>query len=225
MIKYEYYENKNCYINFNCVKGYEYELYVKKKLRDYYDIAEIYMWEEVPDDLLIVSGIIQSDDLDIIKGKYRRNKYKRNSNILLDTGIDIVFTTTDNHIYLVQCKAYNSIISQKHLSGFFRILLDTYIIDKNKDIIRGLIVHTSEISDIIKESYCYKEKIISELYLPFHLTASLTSRKRIIFSKKYNSFNKFNKLNNLNILNIIYMLNINGIILYIIYILNLYLNK
>ena len=211
MIKYEYYENKNCYINFNCVKGYEYELYVKKKLRDYYDIAEIYMWEEVPDDLLIVSGIIQSDDLDIIKGKYRRNKYKRNSNILLDTGIDIVFTTTDNHIYLVQCKAYNSIISQKHLSGFFRILLDTYIIDKNKD--------------IIKESYCYKEKIISELYLPFHLTASLTSRKRIIFSKKYNSFNKLNKFNNLNISNIIYMLNINGIILYIIYILNLYLNK
>jgi hypothetical protein len=137
----------------------------------------------------------------------------------LDTGIDIVFTTTDNHIYLVQCKAYNSIISQKHLSGFFRILLDTYIIDKNKDIIRGLIVHTSEISDIIKESYCYKEKIISELYLPFHLTASLTSRKRIIFSKKYN------KLNNLNIFNIIFMLNINGIILYIIYILNLYLNK
>ena len=219
MIKYEYYENKNCYINFNCVKGYEYELYVKKKLRDYYDIAEIYMWEEVPDDLLIISGIIQSDDLDIIKGKYRRNKYKRNSNILLDTGIDIVFTTTDNHIYLVQCKAYNSIISQKHLSGFFRILLDTYIIDKNKDIIRGLIVHTSEISDIIKESYCYKEKIISELYLPFHLTASLTSRKRIIFSKKYN------KINNLNIFNIIYILNINGIILYIIYILNLYLNK
>ena len=41
MIKYEYIENKNCYINFNCVKGYEYEKYVKKKLRDYYDISEI----------------------------------------------------------------------------------------------------------------------------------------------------------------------------------------
>ena len=211
MIKYEYYENKNCYINLNCVKGYEYELYVKKKLGDYYDIAEIYMWEEVPDELLIISGIIQSDDLDIVRKKYRRNKYKRNSNILLDTGIDIVFTTIDNHIYLVQCKAYNSIISQKHLSGFFRILLDTYIIDKNKDIIRGLIVHTSEISEIIKESYCYKEKIISELYLPFNI-----SRKKIIFSKNINIFSK------LNIFNIIYMLNINCIILYIF---NLYLNK
>ena len=210
MIKYQYIENKNCYINFNCVKGYEYELYVKNKLRDYYDIAEIYMWEEVPDDLLIISGIITSDDLDIVRRKYRRNKYKRNSNILLDTGIDIVFTTKDNRIYLVQCKAYNSIISQKHLSGFFRILLDTYIIHKNKDIIRGLIVHTSEISDIIKESYCYKENIIRELYLPFHLSASRTARTKIILSKK---------------INIIYMLNINCIILYILYIFNIYLNK
>jgi hypothetical protein len=210
MIKYQYIENKNCYINFNCVKGHEYELYVKKKLMDYYDIAEIYMWEEVPDDLLIISGIITSDDLDIVRRKYRRNKYKRNSNILLDTGIDIVFTTTDNHIYLVQCKAYNSIISQKHLSGFFRILLDTYIIHKNKDIIRGLIVHTSEISEIIKESYCYKENIIRELYLPFHLSTSRTARTKIILSKK---------------INIIYMLNINCIILYILYIFNIYLNK
>jgi len=210
MIKYQYIENKNCYINFNCVKGYEYELYVKNKLRDYYDIAEIYIWEEVPDDLLIISGIITSDDLDIVRRKYRRNKYKRNSNILLDTGIDIVFTTKDNRIYLVQCKAYNSIISQKHLSGFFRILLDTYIIHKNKDIIRGLIVHTSEISDIIKESYCYKENIIRELYLPFHLSASRTARTKIILSKK---------------INIIYMLNINFIILYILYIFNIYLNK
>ena len=210
MIKYQYIENKNCYINFNCVKGHEYELYVKNKLRDYYDIAEIYMWEEVPDDLLIISGIITSDDLDIVRRKYRRNKYKRNSNILLDTGIDIVFTTKDNRIYLVQCKAYNSIISQKHLSGFFRILLDTYIIHKNKDIIRGLIVHTSEISDIIKESYCYKENIIRELYLPFHLATSRTERTKIILSKK---------------INIIYMLNINCIILYILYIFNIYLNK
>jgi hypothetical protein len=210
MIKYQYIENKNCYINFNCVKGYEYELYVKNKLRDYYDIDEIYMWEEVPDDLLIISGIITSDDLDIVRRKYRRNKYKRNSNILLDTGIDIVFTTKDNRIYLVQCKAYNSIISQKHLSGFFRILLDTYIIHKNKDIIRGLIVHTSEISDIIKESYCYKENIIRELYLPFHLATSRTERTKIILSKK---------------INIIYMLNINCIILYILYIFNIYLNK
>ena len=35
MIKYEYVENKKCYINFNCVKGYEYEKYVKQNLRDY----------------------------------------------------------------------------------------------------------------------------------------------------------------------------------------------
>ena len=207
MIKYEYVENKKCYINFNCVKGYEYEKYVKKKLRDYYDISEIYMWEEVPDNLLISSGIIRINDLDIIKGKYRRNKFKKNSNVLLDTGIDIVFTTIDGHIYLVQCKAYNSIISQKHLSGFFRILLDTYIINKNKDIIRGLIVHTNEISDIIKESYCYKEKIISELYLPFHYN---NTHKKIVFYKK---------------INIIYMININCIILYLLYLLHLHITK
>jgi hypothetical protein len=207
MIKYEYIENKNCYINVNCIKGYEYEKYVKKRLRDYYDISEIYMWEEVPECLLIISGIIKSNDLDIIKCKYRKNKYKRNSNILLDTGIDIIFTTNDNHIYLVQCKAYNSIISQKHLSGFFRILLDTYIINKNKDTIRGLIVHTSEISDIIKESYCYKEKIITELYLPFNYNST---RKSVIFYKK---------------INFIYMININCIILYILYLFHLYLVK
>ena len=94
----------------------------------------------------------------------------RNYNVFLDTGIDIICKLENNDIILVQCKAYNSIISQKHLSGFFRTLLDCYIINlqkKHNYNISGLIVHTSEISPLIKDSYSYKSNLVNELHIPF----------------------------------------------------------
>jgi hypothetical protein len=229
MINYDYIQYIK-YIDYNCIKGFHYEKYVVSKLRDYYDIAEIYLWKDVPDYLLIESGIILSNDLVNVKDKYKTNEVYRNYNVLLDTGIDIIFKLKSNEIYLVQCKAYNSIISQKHLSGFFRTLLDCYIITKNKHTdprdprdpstrdsrnpvsqvkfnIKGLIVHTSSISGLIKESYCYKEKIVNEIYIPFN---SKSPKNKLLKYKK---------------ISLIFMINFNCILIYILYIIQLYINK
>jgi hypothetical protein len=221
MINYDYIQYIK-YIDYNCIKGFHYEKYVVKKLRDYYDIAEIYLWKDVPDYLLIESGIILSNDLINVKDKYKTNEVYRNYNVLLDTGIDIIFKLNNGEIYLVQCKAYNSIISQKHLSGFFRTLLDCYIITKNKPRdscepsdpvsqvkfnIKGLIVHTSSISGLIKESYCYKEKIVNEIYIPFN---SKSPKNKLLKYKK---------------ISLIFMINFNCILIYILYIIQLYISK
>jgi hypothetical protein len=206
MINYDYIQHIK-YLDYNCIKGFQYEKYVLKKLKEYYDILEIYLWKDVPDYLLIETGIILNNDLINIKDKYKTNKYYRNYNVLLDTGIDIICKLKNSDILLVQCKAYNSIISQKHLSGFFRTLLDCYIINRNNNNIKGLIVHTSEVSDLIKESYCYKEHIISDLFIPFNLK------------------NTKNKLLKYKKISLIFMINFNCIILYLLYILNIYVNK
>ena len=205
MLNYDYIQHIK-YIDYNCIKGFQYEKYVLKKLYEHFDIKEIYLWKDVPEYLLIESGIILNNDLVSVKEKYKTNKYHRNYNVLLDTGIDIIFKTYNNEIYLVQCKAYNSIISQKHLSGFFRTLLDCYIINKNNTI-RGLIVHTSSISDLIKESYCYKENIVNDIHIPFY---SKSPKNKLIKYKK---------------ISIIFMINFNYIVLYILYIINIYVNK
>jgi hypothetical protein len=205
MLNYDYIQHIK-YIDYNCIKGFQYEKYVLKKLHEHFNIKEIYLWKDVPDYLLIESGIILNNDLVSVKEKYKTNKYYRNYNVLLDTGIDIIFKTDNNNIYLVQCKAYNSIISQKHLSGFFRTLLDCYIINKNNTI-RGLIVHTSSISNLIKESYCYKENIVNDIHIPFY---SKSPKNKLIKYKK---------------ISIIFMINFNCIVLYILYIINIYVNK
>lgn len=209
MLNYDYIKHIKQF-DYNCIRGFHYEKHVLNKLHDFYDIKEIYLWKNVPDYLLIESGIILSNDLIHIKEKYKTNKQLRNYNVLLDTGIDIICKLQNNDIILVQCKAYNSIISQKHLSGFFRTLLDCYIINKQKNNnynISGLIVHTSEISPLIKDSYSYKSNLVNELYIPF------------MYKNNKNKLIKYKKIS------LIFMLNFNCIAFYMLYILHIYINK
>ena len=95
MLNYDYIQHIK-YIDYNCIKGFQYEKYVLKKLHEHFDIKEIYLWKDVPDYLLIESGIILNNDLVSVKEKYKTNKYYRNYNVLLDTGIDIIFKTYNN---------------------------------------------------------------------------------------------------------------------------------
>ena len=209
MLNYDYIQHIKK-LDYNCIRGFQYEKYVLNKLHDFYNIKEIYLWKNVPDYLLIESGIILSNDLIHIKEKYKTNKHLRNYNVLLDTGIDIICKLENNDIILIQCKAYNSIISQKHLSGFFRTLLDCYVINQQKNNnynISGLIVHTSEISPLIKDSYSYKTNIVNELYIPFMCK---NNKNKLIKYKK---------------ISLIFMINFNCIIIYMLYILQLYINK
>jgi len=155
------------FINYNCFRGLEYEKFVLKELHKYYEIKEAYLWKYVPDNLLIEAGILLEEPEKRIKKRYSNN-LKRRYNILHDCGIDIICKLNDDTIVLVQCKAYSSMIYQKHLSGFYRTLLDSILYnDKNKII--GLIVHTSKLCDIIKTSYSFKSGIIQDIYLDFHI--------------------------------------------------------
>ena len=155
-------------IDYNYCKGLEYEKYALTQLYKYYDIEEAYLWKHVPYNLLVEANIIMQDDNFTIKQRYKMKH--RNYNVLLDTGIDIICKLTNGNIILVQCKAYsNSVVSQKHLAGFYRTLLDSILFNNNhnrKYTISGLIVHTTTVSDIITSSYCYNQKIIRDLYVP-----------------------------------------------------------
>jgi hypothetical protein len=159
------------YIDYNYIKGYEYEQYVLGMLHKFYDIKEAYLWKNVPYHLFVESSLIIDDDIMNIKDRYMIGEKNMRFKVLLDTGIDIIAKLTNNDILLVQCKCYqHRCISQKHLGGFYRILLDSIMYNKNnnkKTNIIGVIAHCNYLSDIITSSYCYKKGIVRDIYLPF----------------------------------------------------------
>jgi hypothetical protein len=153
------------------MKGYEYEQYVVGMLHKFYDIEEVYLWKNVPYRLFLESSIIIDDDNMRINHRYNKNNKNMRFKVLLDTGIDIIAKLKNKDILLVQCKCYqNRCISQKNLGGFYRILLDTIMYNKNnkkKTNTIGLIAHSNYVSDIITSSYSYKKGIVREVYIPF----------------------------------------------------------
>lgn len=159
-------------------KGLAYEKYVLEKLYDIYDIKEGYLWKNVPNNILEETGILYENNGKKIKPRYKEKNSKYN--ILLDTGIDIICKLEDDTILLVQCKAYSSKISQKHLSGFYRTILDSVLLNGNEKKIVGLIVHTSSLSDIITTSYSYSSKIIQDIYIPFDGYTDNKKKRNII---------------------------------------------
>jgi len=163
------------YIDYNYIKGYEYEQYVLGMLRKFYDIDEIYLWKNVPYHLLVESSIIINDD-DCNNRKINKryntiNQKNMRFNVLLDTGIDIVGKLKNKDIILVQCKCYQTrCVSQKNLGGFYRILLDAMTYNRNnkkKCNIIGLIAHSNYLSDIITSSYSYRKGVVRDIYIPF----------------------------------------------------------
>ena len=174
------------YIDYNYIKGYEYEQYVLGMLHKFYDIDEAYLWKNVPYSLFLESSIIIDDDAMNVKERYRSGyagyggfgsiasiggTQNMRFKVLLDTGIDIIAKLKNGDILLVQCKCYqHRCISQKNLGGFYRILLDTIMFNKNnkkKTNVIGLIAHSNYLSDIITSSYCYKKGIVKDVYIPY----------------------------------------------------------
>ena len=147
------------YVDYNYVKGYEYEKYVLQVLHKFYDVKEIYLWKNVPYELLVEASIL------IDSNGPGRLKF------LLDTGIDVVARMHNNDIMLIQCKCYqHRCISQKNLGGFYRILLDAIMynnVHKKKTKVIGLIAHSNVLSDIITSSYCYKLGIVRDIFIPY----------------------------------------------------------
>ena len=178
------------YIDYNYIKGYLYEQYVLAVLHKFYDIKEIYLWKNVPYELLVESSIIIDDDNMNVKDRYKTTVKNIRFNVLLDTGIDLVAKLKNNDILLVQCKCYqHRCISQKNLGGFYRILLDAAMFNNNtkkKNNIIGLIAHNNYLSDIITSSYCYKKGIVREVYIPFENDPN----NQTIIQNKLNKFMK-----------------------------------
>lgn len=170
------------FVDYNYCKGLQYEKFVADQLWKYFDLKEVYLWKYVPYSLLIESNII----IPGITHKNKKIRQVRNYNMLIDTGIDIICKLNNGNIILVQCKAYNnSVVSQKHLAGFYRTLLDSILYNKNnnkKYQITGLIVHTTSVSDIITSSYCYNKEIVRDLYIPYEYEDNRVPNKL----KKYN---------------------------------------
>ena len=159
------------YVDYNYLRGYEYEQYVLGMLHKFYDIKEIYLWKNVPYELFLESSIIVDDDNMKIKSRYMTSQKSMRFKVLMDTGIDLVAKLKNNDILLVQCKCYqHRCISQKNLGVFYRIILDALMYNKmnkrNINII-GVIAHNNYLSDIITSSYCYKKGFVREVYIPF----------------------------------------------------------
>ena len=159
------------YIDYNYVKGYEYEQYCLGMLCKFYDIDEVYLWKNVPYSLFLESSIIIDDDAVNVKDRYKCGNQNMRFKVLLDTGIDIVGKLKNGDILLVQCKCYqHRCISQMNLGGFYRILMDALMYNKNnkkKVNVIGVIAHSNYLSDIITSSYCYKKGIVRDVFIPY----------------------------------------------------------
>lgn len=95
----------------NNVKGYLYELQIKNHILNNLK-KEAFLWNDVPENLLIDNGIIASHN----ENRIRRKNNKINN--LSDTGVDIVFIDDNNKLSFVQCKnGYSNGITFKDLSG------------------------------------------------------------------------------------------------------------
>jgi len=121
----------------NQEKGYNYEIQV----RDY--IINIlkklaYLWNDIPETLLIKFGIIGSHN----ENRIKRKENKKNP--LIDTGVDIIQIENENTCSLVQCKnGYKNGLTLNDLAGF-----NAWMASLDK--LNGYVYYTNKLSDPIR---------------------------------------------------------------------------
>ena len=117
----------------NIIKGYNYEIQIK-----FYIINNLnklaYLWNEVPENILINNGIIGSHN------EHRLNR----KNKLIDTGVDIIQLEDNNICSLVQCKnGYKNGITMENLAGFMCWM-------SSLDKLTGYVYYTNKLSVNVK---------------------------------------------------------------------------
>ena len=123
----------------NNLKGYLYEKQIKNHIINNMGY-EAYLWDDVPETLLLDYGIIGSHN----DNRIRRKNIKINP--LNDTGVDIIFIDNNNKLSLVQCKnGYESGLTFKDLSGISLWTIAYYNL-----ISKSYIYYTHKISNNIK---------------------------------------------------------------------------
>jgi len=137
----------------NKQKGDNYEIYVK-----YYIINTLnklaYLWCDIPDEILINAGLINSNN------DHRLKRKSNKINNIIDTGVDIL-QIDDNNYTLVQCKnGYNKGIKMHDLTGIYMWLF-------NHSTLLGALYYTSKLSHHITENINPNNKRLEYIKLPF----------------------------------------------------------
>ena len=127
----------------NHIKGKEYEIQTRDHIINVLN-KKAYLWEDVPETILVNAGIIGSHNIN----RLIRKEKKENS--LMDTGIDVIQVNEDDSVSLIQCKnGYKNGITMHDLSGFMCWMT---VLDK----LNGYVYYTDKISNItFKERLWY----------------------------------------------------------------------
>ena len=126
----------------NKQKGDLYEIHVKNHISNTLN-KQAYLWKDIPEAVLIATGLIHSHN------KHRLNrKEKRDTgeNFLIDVGVDVIQCNDDDNFTLVQCKnGYKTGIRIEDLAGFYMMMM---LHEK----MNGAVYYTSKLSVHIREN-------------------------------------------------------------------------
>jgi superfamily II DNA or RNA helicase len=124
----------------NKIKGDEYEVFVKNHIINNLN-KEAYLWKDIPEKILIDSGLIHSQN----ENRLKRKEKLIDNNPLIDVGFDLLQINENNYTG-VQCKnGYKSGLIIKDLGGFYMMML-------NHSNMNGHVYYTSKLSIHIKEN-------------------------------------------------------------------------
>jgi superfamily II DNA or RNA helicase len=124
----------------NKIKGDEYEVFVKNHIINNLN-KEAYLWKDIPEKILLDSGLIHSQN----ENRLKRKEKLIDNNPLIDVGFDLLQIDENNYTG-VQCKnGYKSGLIIKDLGGFYMMML-------NHSNMNGHVYYTSKLSIHIKEN-------------------------------------------------------------------------
>jgi len=120
-------------------KGDDYEKYILAYLYSEDSNRKIWLWSNIPEDVMCDVGLIGNWN------EYRLQRKSNRINKLPDVGCDIFMIDTENHNHLIQCKYYsmNKSVKIEDLAGWNTMLLDY-------PDMYGDLYYTSKLSENIK---------------------------------------------------------------------------
>ena len=137
----------------NKEKGDNYEIFVRDYIINTLN-KPAYLWSDIPDEILINAGLINSNN------DHRLKRKSNKINNIVDTGVDIL-QIDDNNYTLVQCKnGYNKGIKMHDLTGIYMWLF-------NHSTLLGSLYYTSKLSHHITENINPNNKRLEYIKLPF----------------------------------------------------------
>ena len=136
----------------NVAPGKEYERYVNEEINRLPETRISYLWNDVPEKVLVAAGLIGDYNKHRLARKNRKMNMHNNNNdddqvnSLKDVGIDIIQILKTGEIRFIQCKDYKNTILVGDLAGFWMIMA------KHTDK-QGIVYHsTNKLSINIKEN-------------------------------------------------------------------------